>query len=123
MTANIFVIRKRSHKQPKKLIVYVDIKSPGLSNILRELLKDIRTVSLDADRPAIERDLLYHYLDELRDHQKRLHSQGVTFDDAILHLSKLIQHLEETYAPVVEQFSTPYVAKFVTCSYYNFDLT
>ncbi|EED23200.1 hypothetical protein TSTA_066470 [Talaromyces stipitatus ATCC 10500] len=26
----IFVIRKRSHKQTKELIVYVDIKSPGL---------------------------------------------------------------------------------------------
>uniref|UniRef100_A0A093VE36 Putative AAA family ATPase y4kL n=1 Tax=Talaromyces marneffei PM1 TaxID=1077442 RepID=A0A093VE36_TALMA len=99
----IFVIRKRSHKQTKELIVYVDIKSLGLRDILKEVLKDIRTANLDADRPAIERDLLYHYLDELKDRQKRLHSQEATPDDAMLHLSKLIQHLEETYAPVVEQ--------------------
>uniref|UniRef100_A0A093UT74 Uncharacterized protein n=1 Tax=Talaromyces marneffei PM1 TaxID=1077442 RepID=A0A093UT74_TALMA len=63
----IFVIRKCSHKQTKELIVYVDIKSPGLRDILKEVLKYIRTANLDADRPAIERDLLYHYLDELRD--------------------------------------------------------
>ncbi|EED11723.1 conserved hypothetical protein [Talaromyces stipitatus ATCC 10500] len=99
----IFVIRKRSHKQSKELIVYVDIKSPELRDILREVLKDIRTANFDADRPAIERDLLYHYLDELRDYQKRLRSQEAISDDAKLHLSKLMQHLEETYAPVVEQ--------------------
>ncbi|EED22347.1 hypothetical protein TSTA_095960 [Talaromyces stipitatus ATCC 10500] len=91
----IFVIRKRSHEQTKELIVYIDTKSPGL--------RDIKSANLDADRPAIERDLLYHYLDELREYRKRFHSQEATSDDAMLHLSKLVQYLEETYAPVVEQ--------------------
>ncbi|OKL55245.1 hypothetical protein UA08_09489 [Talaromyces atroroseus] len=99
----IFVIRKRSHKQTKELIVYVDIKSPGLREILKEVLKDIKTANLDADRPAIERDLLYHFMDGLREYQKKSHAQETISDDAMLHLSKLVQYLEETYASVIEQ--------------------
>ncbi|KAF5016520.1 hypothetical protein F66182_11774, partial [Fusarium sp. NRRL 66182] len=48
----IFEIRKRSHKQTKELIDCVDINSAALSDIVREVLKNIQTVKLDAGWPG-----------------------------------------------------------------------
>ena len=35
-------------------IYYVDIKSEGLRDILKSVLRDIRTVNLNEDKPAVK---------------------------------------------------------------------
>jgi hypothetical protein len=42
-----------SDKETAEATAYVDIKSPGLRDILRAVLKDIRTVDVGADKPAV----------------------------------------------------------------------
>jgi hypothetical protein len=65
----VFVVRKRvgkcshalicasltcpSDKKTGEVIAFVDIKSPGLRDILRDVLKDIKTAGLETDRPAV----------------------------------------------------------------------
>jgi hypothetical protein len=46
-------------KQTHDVIIYVDIKSPSLRDILRCILKDIRTAGLEADKPAVRLLMLY----------------------------------------------------------------
>jgi hypothetical protein len=48
-----------AEKQTHDIIIYVDIKSPGLRDILRCILKDIRTAGLEADKPAVWLLMLY----------------------------------------------------------------
>jgi hypothetical protein len=43
----------RPEKQTYNAIIYIDIKSPVLQDILRCILKDIRTVGLKADKPTV----------------------------------------------------------------------
>ncbi|KAK5936447.1 hypothetical protein PMZ80_011313 [Knufia obscura] len=62
-----FVIR--TLKAETRSIVYVDIKLPGLRDILRAVLKDIKWVSLADDKPSFEHNLLFHYLPELEEYQ------------------------------------------------------
>ncbi|GFG17794.1 hypothetical protein IFM61392_10224 [Aspergillus lentulus] len=92
----VFVVRKRIQKHTHDAIIYVDIKSPGLRDILRCVLKDVRTAGLEADKPAVERNLLFHFLPELK-----IFGAGSDDDtaeeDGIRHLTLLIKHLEEAY--------------------------
>jgi hypothetical protein len=46
-------------KQTHDVIIYVDIKSPGLRDILRCILKDIKSAGLEADKPAVRLLMLY----------------------------------------------------------------
>jgi hypothetical protein len=51
----------------------------------------------------IERDLLYHFLPELKNHQ----SDSENFSkNATLHLGKLVQHLEEVYRSTMDQLKS-----------------
>jgi hypothetical protein len=43
----------RPEKQTHDAIIYVDIKSPVLRDILRCVLKDVRAAGLEADKPAV----------------------------------------------------------------------
>ncbi|KAK5943797.1 hypothetical protein PMZ80_003078 [Knufia obscura] len=64
-----FVIRTRAVKSETRSIVYVDIKLPGLRDILRVVLEDIKWVSLADDKPSFEHNLLFHYLPELEEYR------------------------------------------------------
>ncbi|KAK5080063.1 hypothetical protein LTR64_008773 [Lithohypha guttulata] len=77
-----FVIRTRAGnlkfntrpvKAEARSIVYVDIKLPGLRDILRVMLKDIKWISLADDKPSevhrFEQNLLFHYLPELEEYR------------------------------------------------------
>ncbi|KAF7174466.1 hypothetical protein CNMCM6106_008810 [Aspergillus hiratsukae] len=79
----VFVICKHVQKQMHDVIIYVDVKSPSLRDILRRILKDVRTVELEADKPTVERNLLFHFLSESKgfaigsDHEDTMEEDGI----------------------------------------------
>ncbi|CRG92464.1 ATP-dependent zinc metalloprotease FtsH homolog [Talaromyces islandicus] len=101
----IFVVRRRIDKKTDDATYFVDIKSPGLRDILRVVLKEIGTVDLETDKPAIERNTLFHFLQELKAYA-RPNSGTEVSTDAILHLNLLVQHLEEAYQSTMEQLQS-----------------
>ncbi|KAF4212691.1 hypothetical protein CNMCM8980_000784 [Aspergillus fumigatiaffinis] len=59
----VFIVRKHIQKQMHDAIIYMDIKSPVLRNILRCVLKDVRTAGLEADKPAPHTNMFGQILD------------------------------------------------------------
>ncbi|CRG82660.1 hypothetical protein PISL3812_00004 [Talaromyces islandicus] len=101
----IFVVRRRIDKKTDDATYFVDIKSQSLRDILRVVLKEIGTVDLETDKPAIERNTLFHFLRELKAYA-RPNSGTEVSADAILHLNLLVQHLEEAYQSTMEQLQS-----------------
>lgn len=52
-SSNLDDVDMSSDKQTSEVIAYVDIKSPGLRDILRVVLKDTRTAVLEANKPTV----------------------------------------------------------------------
>lgn len=50
----VFVNRIRINKKTKDSISYIDVKSEGLRDVLRKVLKDIRGICLREDKPLVE---------------------------------------------------------------------
>ncbi|RHZ48759.1 uncharacterized protein CDV56_106140 [Aspergillus thermomutatus] len=99
----IFVVRNRVDRRSHETTTFIDIKSPVLQDILRVILKNIGMAGLEADKPAVEQGLLYHFLSEMRDY--------ATFDeghkhDGVCHLNLLVQYLESVYQPTAERLSS-----------------
>ena len=46
-------LMSETEKTTLKLVVYIDIKSQGISDALRVVLKDVQWVSLSGDKPAV----------------------------------------------------------------------
>ncbi|KAF2177301.1 hypothetical protein K469DRAFT_742614, partial [Zopfia rhizophila CBS 207.26] len=65
----VFVVRVRVDKTTKDTTSYIDIKSEFLRDILREILRDVRGVSLAEDMPTVEPILLFNFLPELESYQ------------------------------------------------------
>ncbi|KAH8691858.1 P-loop containing nucleoside triphosphate hydrolase protein [Talaromyces proteolyticus] len=101
----VFVIRKRIDRNTSEVTDYIDIKSPGLRDILRMVLKDIRTAGLESEKPATEQNLLYHFLPDLKDYAGR-NSENEVLTDTELHLNLLIQHLEDAYQSISDQLDS-----------------
>ncbi|KAH2754841.1 hypothetical protein KXV66_002272 [Aspergillus fumigatus] len=101
----VFVVRKHIQKHTHNAIIYVDIKSTGLRDILRCVLKDVRTAGLEADKPAVERNLSFHFLPELK-----IFGAGsdddISEEESMRHLTLLIKHLEEAYESTTGQMSS-----------------
>ncbi|KAH1353232.1 hypothetical protein KXX63_002251 [Aspergillus fumigatus] len=101
----VFVVRRHIQKHTHNAIIYVDIKSTGLRDILRCVLKDVRTAGLEADKPAVERNLSFHFLPELK-----IFGAGsdddISEEESMRHLTLLIKHLEEAYESTTGQMSS-----------------
>ncbi|GBF59742.1 hypothetical protein TMEN_1895 [Trichophyton mentagrophytes] len=69
-----FVVRSRGDENSIKRLVYVDIKSKHLSSVLQDVMKNIKTVSLQEKKPSVELDLLYYFLPELKAHELKIAS-------------------------------------------------
>ncbi|KAF2174396.1 hypothetical protein K469DRAFT_648321, partial [Zopfia rhizophila CBS 207.26] len=65
----VFVVRVRVDKTTKDTTSYIDIKSEFLRDILREILRDVRGVSLAEDMPTVEPILLFNFLLELESYR------------------------------------------------------
>ncbi|KAH7378926.1 hypothetical protein BKA64DRAFT_585361, partial [Cadophora sp. MPI-SDFR-AT-0126] len=49
----VFVVRTRLDKETKNQTQYVDIKSAGLRNILRNVLQDVQGICLHEEKPSV----------------------------------------------------------------------
>jgi len=83
---------------------FVDIKSEQLATVLREVLKDVKTVNIRSDKLSLDSNLLFNYLpnlDEVRENEKALPEETQN-KNKITHLSILIEYLNTDYAPVAK---------------------
>ncbi|KAJ9656286.1 hypothetical protein H2198_005061 [Neophaeococcomyces mojaviensis] len=90
-----FVIRTRVLRTDLRSIAYVDIKSPGLRDILRAVLKDIKWVSLADDKPSFEQNLLFQYLPELEEYRASVTRDGAHNLTSLEALDLLIQTISD----------------------------
>ncbi|KAJ5210224.1 hypothetical protein N7491_010031, partial [Penicillium cf. griseofulvum] len=72
----IFVIRERINRRSDKVVLFIDIKSEGLRDILREVLYDIKAVSLIEDKLSIEQNILFYFLRELDRYTENIDSNS-----------------------------------------------
>ncbi|KAM5475665.1 hypothetical protein MauCBS54593_001357 [Microsporum audouinii] len=100
----VFVVRSRIDKHTTKPTVYIDVKSEGLRDILRDVLKDIKAVSLDAEMPSVSRDLLFNLLPRLEAYETHADKTESGPGDALQHLNKLIEHIKKAYGQTVKRF-------------------
>ncbi|KAI9765879.1 MAG: hypothetical protein M1839_005295, partial [Geoglossum umbratile] len=96
----IFVIRKKFDKENKYYTEYVDVKSEGLQDVLREIFKDVNGVSLGEDKPSVHPALLLTYLPQLEAYQT-IHSTH----SSIQHLKLLTQYLTDHYDTTLKRFN------------------
>ncbi|KAI4166536.1 MAG: hypothetical protein LQ343_007967, partial [Gyalolechia ehrenbergii] len=90
----VFVVRQRIDKKTTDPTNYVDIKSEGLRNILRMILRGIRTVNLNEDKPTVDQNLLYNYLSDLESFRSNADTQDPL---CLKHLDLLIDFIQSTY--------------------------
>ncbi|EDN03897.1 predicted protein [Histoplasma mississippiense (nom. inval.)] len=89
----------------KETMIFVDIKSEVLLGVLRDIVRDVRAISLREDKPSdqIERNFLYNFLADLetyitkkgRDHE----------DPRSKHVDLLIRYIKDTYASTTQSLS------------------
>lgn len=66
-----FLVRRCFNWENKYTDTVVDIKSKQLRAVLAEVMKDCKSVSLEAEEPTIDPNILFLYLEELRAHCKK----------------------------------------------------
>ncbi|CZS92550.1 uncharacterized protein RAG0_03160 [Rhynchosporium agropyri] len=97
----VFIARTRLEKETKNQIQYVDIKSAGLRDILREVLQDVQGICLHEEKPSVEQNILYHYLLDL---EECCQNPSVVRDrSALEHLDLLIGFIRTAYASIAER--------------------
>ncbi|KMP06688.1 hypothetical protein CIRG_06369 [Coccidioides immitis RMSCC 2394] len=91
----VFIVHKQIYNKTSAITTYINIKSSGLQDILRAILKDIRTADLGIDKPVVKQDLLYHFLPKLRKYSSPCAVQNDQGDEAMAHQDLLVQHLKK----------------------------
>ncbi|EDN08101.1 predicted protein [Histoplasma mississippiense (nom. inval.)] len=99
----VIVVRTRIDRKTREPTVYVDIKSVGLRDIIRTVLREVRTASLDEDKPVVERNVLYHFLPELEAYRESVTDEETATPESLKHLDLLILHLQEAYKSTAER--------------------
>ncbi|KAI9767831.1 MAG: hypothetical protein M1839_004332 [Geoglossum umbratile] len=87
-------------KENKYYTEYVDVKSEGLQDVLREIFKDVNGISLGEDKPSVHPALLLTYLPQLEAYQT-IHSGH----SGIQHLKLLTQYLTDHYDTTLKRFN------------------
>ncbi|KAL9126352.1 MAG: hypothetical protein Q9217_004582 [Psora testacea] len=101
----VFIARARIDKGSSDPVFYIDVKSDKLRDILRTVLQDVHGISLREDKPAVDRNLLYHYLPELEAYGTKM-SDDVGQDGAELkHLNLLVDFMKSEYASTTARLS------------------
>ncbi|PGH19285.1 hypothetical protein AJ80_04038 [Polytolypa hystricis UAMH7299] len=98
----VFVVRVRIDRTTGEPRAYFDIKSGELHDILKTVLQDVKAVSLEADKPTVDRDLLYNCLPKL-EHYARSPDAGVRHAKAQNHLALLIACIKRAYRETTER--------------------
>ncbi|KAH9826097.1 ATPase family associated with various cellular activities (AAA) [Teratosphaeria destructans] len=66
-----FLVRRCFNWENKYTETVVDIKSKALRAVLAEVMKNCKSVSLEAEEPTIDPNILFLYIEELRTHYKK----------------------------------------------------
>ncbi|GAB0139074.1 hypothetical protein EsDP_00007290 [Epichloe bromicola] len=117
-----FVVRERVDRTSEEVVPFIDIKSEGLRDILRDVLHDIKAVSLMEDKPSvietvllsrstltwiqIEQNVLFHFLPELDRCAENMDSSSDHESAHAKHLLLLIDHLKHTYACTLQRLES-----------------
>ncbi|KAJ5283307.1 ATPase AAA-type core [Penicillium chrysogenum] len=101
-----FVVRERVDRTSKEVVPFIDIKSEGLRDILRDVLHDIKAVSLMEDKPSIEQNFLFHFLPELDRCAENMDSSSDHESAHAEHLLLLIDHLKHAYASTLQRLES-----------------
>ncbi|CAG7995208.1 unnamed protein product [Penicillium salamii] len=99
-----FVVRERLDRNSEEVTQYIDIKSKGLRDILREVLHDIKAISLMEDKPSIEQNVLFHFLPELANYAENINNADCEFPRQ--HLRLLIDHLKQAYSATSQRLKS-----------------
>lgn len=70
-TEYAFLVRRRFDWENKYQSTVIDIKSKALRAVLAVVMKDCKSVSLEAEEPTIDPNLLFLYLEDLRTYYKK----------------------------------------------------
>ncbi|KAJ5292085.1 hypothetical protein N7478_001336 [Penicillium angulare] len=101
-----FVVRKRVDRDTGEVTLYIDVKSEGLRNILREVLHDIKSISLMEDKPSIEQNVLFHFLPGFGEYANHMENGPDRGSAHAQHLRLLIDHLKHAYAPISQRLES-----------------
>ncbi|EDN04841.1 predicted protein [Histoplasma mississippiense (nom. inval.)] len=100
-----FVVRTRTGKNSTKRTVCIDIKSKFLRGALQDVLKVVKSISLQEDKPSVELDLLYYFLPELETYRANAAGEPGR-QDQVNYLSLLIEFVSTTYQPTTERLAS-----------------
>ncbi|KAJ5938337.1 hypothetical protein N7466_001471 [Penicillium verhagenii] len=101
-----FVVRERVDRTSEEVTPYIDIKSEGLRDVLREVLHDIKAISLMEDKPSIEQNVLFHFLPDLERSSENTENNLDHQSAHAQHLHLLIYHLRHAYAPISQRLES-----------------
>ncbi|KAF2732216.1 hypothetical protein EJ04DRAFT_514069 [Polyplosphaeria fusca] len=62
----VFAVRRRFNYENQYTQTYLDIKSKLLKEALKEILKDVKGISLEGESPSIKPNMLFLYHDEIK---------------------------------------------------------
>ncbi|OJD27989.1 hypothetical protein ACJ73_00622 [Blastomyces percursus] len=99
----IFVVRNQLDRMTKETKTFVDIKSEALLDVLLEIVRDVRAISLREDKPSIERNFLYNFLPDLE--KCIIKKRWDHADPRSKHVDLLIGYIKETYASTTQSLS------------------
>ena len=102
-----FLVRRTFDWENKYKNTVIDVKSKQLRAALVEVMKDCKSVSLEAEEPVIDPNILFLYLEELRSYckslkskikteKKRKVSKNLTQQRSLLR--SLVDYIDEDYA-------------------------
>ncbi|KAJ6039290.1 uncharacterized protein N7446_014038 [Penicillium canescens] len=101
-----FVVRERVDRTSKEVVPFIDIKSEGLRDILRDVLHDIKAVSLMEDKPSIEQNFLFHFLPELDRCAENMDNSSDHDSAHAEHLRLLIDHLKHAHTSTLQRLES-----------------
>ncbi|KAK2752220.1 hypothetical protein FQN54_008152 [Arachnomyces sp. PD_36] len=102
----LFVVREHIDKRSKEVTSYIDVKSDPLREILRDVLRDVKAVSLMEDKPSIKENILFHFRHELDDYAEKLRNSAGTNATQLDHLILLINHIKDTYSATIKRLTS-----------------
>lgn len=105
-----FLVRRRFDWENKYQSTVIDIKSKPLRAVLAEVMKDCKSVSLEAEEPTIDPNLLFLYLEDLRTYYKKTLKVKIKAEKKKKALKKLnqqralckmlVSYIDEDYAEI-----------------------
>ncbi|KAI5854058.1 P-loop containing nucleoside triphosphate hydrolase protein [Tricharina praecox] len=101
----VFIVRRRFDWQNKFQNTVIDIKSPEITAVLREILKDVERVSLHEEKPSIDPSLLFNYHKDIKkvlEDEEALPAESQN-RARIEHLTLLNNYIDADYASVKQR--------------------